>query len=207
MARKMRGAMISVNSKRLKDAGVGLRNLSTSLRSSEEVVVSASGNFFQKMQARAGESLRETKVYIRTLATTPTGEKRGYPNQGRYESGEMYRTFIGTRGSGTTKSPSGKKVRFYFQMGWLERMPNYTLFQEFGTAKGVQAMNALDRARQELDWNIREELGGSIKALQADVRGALLASLKGNTFTKASTIQSSVWRDVLSTSMNDEYGD
>ena len=199
---KGRGQFISINEKRLKDAQVSIQNLKATIEASDKVAVSASGRFFQKMQSRSADVLRETKDYIRHVAVTETGRKRG-KNKGRYESGDMHDNFIGTRGSGTKITRSGKSVRFFFELGWLEGMPNYTLFQEFGTRNGIVGMNALARAREEIQWGIEEELTKNKDALAKDIQGALLAHVAGWRNRGSVKLKNEVWREVLNANMND----
>lgn len=204
MARRggSRGQFISIDSKQLKNAEVSLRNLKTSIEAGPDVAVSASGRYFQKMQRQAAYSLQEVRNYIRYVATTPTGLERG-KNPGRYESGALHNAFVGTKGSGVTRIGT-RKVRFYFEMGWLRGMPNYTLFQEYGTRNGIKAMNALMRARQEITWNILEESTNSLDALAKDIAGNWLGSIKGTKARGAIALKNDIWRSVLSTRLDGE---
>lgn len=151
-----------------------IRGLKTGIQvGSDAIVESAGGTFFNFMQKLSAEAYRETKTYIKDLATTPTGIRRGSP-RGRYDTGAMYDAFIGTLGGGTT---AGGKYKFRFELGWLNGQPGYTLFQEYGTAGGVKGMEALERGREELQWAQENYLSGDLKAFQRDAAAMMRAAI------------------------------
>lgn len=133
-----------------------LKNIKAGIKAGPDIVTSEGFNYFSRMQAWSAQAYRDTKDYIKNQAVTPTGLQRGNP-KGRYETGEMYRAFKGTPGGGRTSSqPRGRgvKLKFFFEMGWLDRMPGYTLFQEYGTKNGIKAMDALGYAEYALQANV-----------------------------------------------------
>lgn len=197
-----RNDFLAINSAELKKAQIKISNLKAGITAGENVVVSASGHYFQKMQSAASSILRDTRWYIRESpeTETKTGRDRkanGGKYAGRYLTGKMHDSFVATKGNGIT-TLNKKKVRFHVEFGWLRGMPSYTLFQEYGTRNGVVAMNALMRVQQEIDWQMMEEMTNDTAALAKDIRGAFLGSIRGTTRRKAAPIKGDVWREVLS---------
>lgn len=202
MARASRGEFLALDSKKLKEAQVRLANLRAGIVAGPDVVVSASGRYFQKMQSAASAILRDTRWYIREgkETRTETGNERVASGQGRYrgryESGAMHNAFVATKGNGITTF-NKKRVRFAVEFGWLRGMPEYTLFQEFGTARGIKAMNALMRVRQEIEQQMIEEMTRDKAALARDIKGYWLGSIQGTRRINPQALKNDVWRQVL----------
>lgn len=201
-----RDQFLSIGGKELKAAQVKLQNLRAGITAGKEVTVSASGNYFQKMQSRASSILRDTRWYIRESkeVETKTGRERkasGGKYAGRYLTGKMHDSFVATRGNGIT-TLNNKRVRFHVEFGWLRGMPQYTLFQEFGTQDGIRAMNALGRAQQEIEWQMIEEMSNDTRALARDIRGDLLGTIRGTIRRKPVSLKNDVWRSVLSATID-----
>lgn len=202
-----RDQFLQIGSSQLKQAQVKLQNLRVGITAGKEVTVSASGNYFQKMQSRSASILRDTRWYIRESkeVETKTGRERkanGGKYAGRYLTGKMHDAFVATKGNGITML-NNKKVRFHVDFGWLRGMPQYTLFQELGTQDGIRAMNALGRAQQEIEWQMMEEMTNDMKQLARDIRGDFLGSIRG-TRRRNATALGSTWRQVLSSTIDEE---
>lgn len=96
---------------------------------------------FQQMQSLAASAADVGRNYMKynPAVFTRTGEERaarGAGIPGRSDSGDMIAKFTW----------SGRKVsngKYQFKVGWVSGTPGYAIFQELGTKRGVQAMNAL----------------------------------------------------------------
>lgn len=154
---------IRIDSRKLKQNAAALKNLKNTFKAGPDITVANSKTFFRSMQKEARYAYEATKDYIKNQAKTPTGIRRGDP-QGRYDKGDMYKAFKPAPGGGRTSVKKGGQrgsVKFYYEMGWLDGMPDYTLFQEYGTSRGIEAMNAIGWGQQAIEDYVRGALAHS----------------------------------------------
>lgn len=109
--------------------------------------------YFQILQQIVSTYVESARLAIETSkgldTATPTGEARkarGGRGPGRADTGKMVANL----------KWKGRKEgnKYVFEIGWLDRVPGYSVFQEYGTSNGVRAMNSLpyilDGIRSEL---------------------------------------------------------
>jgi hypothetical protein len=100
------------------------------------------------------------KLMLKTIdeSTTPTGAARarrgGEP--GRIDTGKM-RKRVWARAN---KTGAG---RYRADVGWLDGIPGYAIFQEHGTRGGIVAMNALQIAGDYIEEEMRKLGRGGYK--------------------------------------------
>lgn len=186
---------IKIDSKKLKANTAKLNNLKVAITAADDIVVENSSKYFYNMQRKFSNAYRTTKDYIKNVADTPTGRERkalGLGPAGRYETGAMYDAFIMTPGGGTTRKGKGK-VRFFAEMGWLKGMPEYTLFQEYGTKNGIKAMNALDAGRYDLRTQIEDDHARDIKEMERQIAEGFFFALRKGLVSRTSQPNATWW--------------
>lgn len=182
---------INIDTKKLKKNAEKLKTLRTGLSVGQGVAEASAGTFFNYMQKVASQAYSTTKDYIKNGAVTPTGVRRGSP-RGRYETGAMYDAFIGTPGGGNTAKGT---MKFRFEMGWLRGMPNYTLFQEYGTRNGIVAMDAIGYGRDMLAEALLANLAKSKEQYAREVAaGWRSAFAGGKVSTRAYRPRTNWWK-------------
>ena len=124
--------------------------------------------YFQFLQYLAATGAEIGRNYIgSTAVSTPTGQGEG--REGRVKTGEMQKNFK------WSARKEGKK--YIVDVGWINAVPGYSIFQEQGTKNGIVGMNAIGyvtdwmrselkfydgfrkgtRVRTPAEWNMGEE--------------------------------------------------
>jgi hypothetical protein len=101
--------------------------------------------YFQELQSLTAAAADVQRNYINTKPnSTPTGVARvaaGGNGPGRVDTGEM-RDAI--KWSARKVSPK----RYEFKFGWINGVPGYSIFQEYGTSHGIKGMHSIQYARE-----------------------------------------------------------
>lgn len=109
--------------------------------------------YFQKLQQIVAAGADIQREYLNSRPNyTKTGQKRkaaGGNGPGRIDTGTMK---DGIKWS----SQKTAKGRYDFKFGWINGTPGYSIFQEYGTANGIQGMGslayALEFVRKEIKY-------------------------------------------------------
>lgn len=140
---------------RLKGDGKALTKMAARItRAPEEIFV----KYYYQQITRIVFAARQIIIKRIETATTPTGRERakrgGEP--GRIESGTMKKRVwarVNKQGSG----------RYRADVGWLEGLPGYAIFQEHGTRGGIVAMDALREAGDYIEAEMNKLGRGGYK--------------------------------------------
>lgn len=113
--------------------------------------------YYQKLRGIAARGARTIRHIIDTDTNTKNFEERG--KVGRNGATGRMRDGVGWE---------VKKIgqhHYTFRVGWLDGTPGYAIFQEQGTKRGVQAMNAIAQAQEQMLSEIRQlTSGGKLNA-------------------------------------------
>lgn len=192
-----------INIKNIRQAGETINNLSTRVSATKDVAFNAllkedGKNLFSHSQEQSGKVYRYVKDYIKNVATTPTGEQRkaqGLGPAGRYDEGDLYKTFKMSRGGGDT----GKgKYAYQVRIGYLDGVMSYFWAQEKGTRNGIKGMKSLEELNNAMyswfDQSLAKDKEELARAVANDIR-YLFSHKGGRRFFRIQRAKGSKWSE------------
>lgn len=190
----------------IRKAGGRINDLSARVSATKDAAYNAllksdGRNLFSHSQEQTGRVYRHVKDYIKNQATTETGIRRKAegrrPYAGRYEEGDLYRSFKMTRGGGDT---GGGKYAYQVRIGYLDGVMDYFWAQEDGTRKGIQGMKSIQELNNAVDSWFEAGLAKDKKELAQAVANDIryLFSNKGRSGFKIQRANGAKWSEEFS---------